>query len=92
MRKLARLIPLALVLLPGCVFHIRDEGDWDDDRPSLQKRLDQLDHRVRDLEQAMAQDSGMHGKSMGTPGVSVQELHAPAAPAAPAAPSAPKQP
>ena len=89
MRKLARLIPLALVLLPGCVFHVYDK-DWDDDgRPSMQKRLDQLDHRVRDLEEAMAQSSTMHGTgtghpapaaaaASGAPKAEVQEVHAPA--------------
>ena len=90
MRKLARLLPLALVLLPGCVFHVHD-GEWDDDgRPSMQKRLDQLDHRVRDLEAAMAHSpphgSTMHGTGTGQPGpgapsapkAEVQEVHAPA--------------
>jgi hypothetical protein len=85
MRKLARLLPLAaLLLLPGCIFAVTDDG-WDDERPSYDQRLSQLDRRVRDLEMSMtgcqaecckdkapAKDS----KASAAPAAHVQEIHA----------------
>ena len=91
MRKLARLLPLGLLLLPGCIFNVTDDGWYDDDehRPSYEQRLSQLDRRVRDLESCMAtcsadcckeKDAPKEASKDAKPTAEVQEIHAPAKP------------
>ena len=85
MRKLAPLLALSLLLLPGCILAVHD-GAWDDEgQPSYESRFAQLDRRVRDLEQGLAtctaeccqtKDAKAHDAK--GPQAQVQEIHAPA--------------
>jgi hypothetical protein len=58
MRRVARLLPLSVLLLPGCILAVHDHRDWDDDhdhspKSSLEQRVSELEHRVHDLQECM---------------------------------------
>jgi hypothetical protein len=57
MRRVARLLSLSALLLPGCILAVHD-GKYDDDhyhapKSSLEQRVAELEHRVHDLQECM---------------------------------------
>lgn len=55
MRRLTRILPLAVLLLPGCVLAIGNDGDGHKHGPqSIEQRVSELEHRVHEMEQCMA--------------------------------------
>jgi hypothetical protein len=75
MRKLARLLSLSVLLLPGCIL-VAHDSDWDDGhyhgpKPPLEQRVAELERRVHDLQECMencsagcckGEDGEMHEK------------------------------
>ena len=67
MRRLTRILPLAVLLLPGCVLAIGGDSDGHRRGPQpLEQRVADLERRVHDMEQCMASccKGGMGGMNM----------------------------
>jgi hypothetical protein len=58
MRRVARLLSLSVLLLPGCILVAHDH-DWDDGhshpapKSSLEQRVSELEHRVHEMQECM---------------------------------------